>query len=272
MSSTASPFEYHLWTELLAFEKNDPDRGGARYLDSIPVKPDSIFLFICAADFPFSHKGMEDEYELPPTVCSRNAHPRNEQRERQKWTNWELRELITNLKKRQVPVYLSMFTCVYLDKFGPEWLTAHPELYEHLGGEMWRFNPIAETADGIPCEKLFAPKLAAVCRDYGFAGFHGADRFNSTGLLHRGIATDVMTRSFLRKTGLEAPEYVTDICDGSPAKQKKTHELDLGRTPGRIHPSFQKLLHNKFISVLSGTNHRKRYAYTLLRQPGNVFC
>ena len=218
---TEKPFEYHLWTELIAFENTDADRGAARYLDSIPVKPDSIFLFICATDFPFSHRGMEEEYELPPTVCSRNAHPRNEQRERQRWTNWQLRELIANLKKRGVPTYLSMFTGYYQNKFGEEWLGQHEELTENLGGSTYRLNPIAFLNDGTPCEAVFAPKVGELCRDYGFAGFHGADRFNSTGLLHRRIASDNITKNFLLRTGLSAPEFVTLPCDGNPVRQKK---------------------------------------------------
>lgn len=215
------PFEYHLWTELLAFENTDPDRGAARYLDSIPVKPDSIFLFICAADFPFSHRGMDTEYELSPAVCSRDAHPRNEQRERQKWTNRQLRDLIGNLKRRGVPTYLSMFTGYYRGAFGPEWLCGHPELTEKIHENAYRFNPVAALNDGTPAEKIFAPKLAEVCRDYGFAGFHGADRFNSTGLLYRKVMSDNMTRQFLQRTGLRAPDDVTCSCDGDPEKQRR---------------------------------------------------
>ncbi|MBQ7649884.1 MAG: hypothetical protein IJS15_02940, partial [Victivallales bacterium] len=170
---------------------------------------------------PFSHKGMETEYELSPAVCSRNAHPRNEQRERQRWTNWQLRELIANLKKRGVPTYLSMFTCYYRGKYGPEWLCDHEELTEEMFPGNYRFNPIAALNDGTPCEKIFAPKVAELCRDYGFAGFHGADRFNSTGLLYRRVVTDVLTRMFLQRTGLRAPSYVTAPCRDDEAKQKK---------------------------------------------------
>ncbi len=231
-------FEYHLWTELLAFEKNDPDRGAARYLDAIPMKPDSIFLFICSADFPFSHKGMETEYELSPAVCSRNAHPRNEQRERQKWTNWDLRELIANLKKRDVPTYLSMFTGYYNDKFGPEWLSGHKELIEDFGYAC-RLIPIAFLNDGTPCEKIFGPKVAEICRDYGFAGFHGADRFNSTGLLYRRVVNDNMTKMFLQRTGLKAPSYVTESCDGNPAKQKKRMSWVWGEHRREVIKFFQ---------------------------------
>ena len=214
-------FEYHLWTELIAFENTDPDRGAARYLDSIPMKPDAIYLFICAADFPFGHKGMETEYELSPAVCSRNAHPRNDQRERQRWTNWQLRELIANLKKRGVPTYLSMFTCYYKGKYGPEWLCDHEELTIEMFEGAYRLNPIAMLNDGTPCEKIFAPKVAELCRDYGFAGFHGADRFNSTGLLYKRVVSDIMTRFFLQRTGLKAPSYVTEPCHDNPDKQRK---------------------------------------------------
>ncbi|MFA6930187.1 MAG: hypothetical protein WCT05_07660, partial [Lentisphaeria bacterium] len=214
-------FEYILWTEVLAFENTDSDRGVARYLNSMPFKPDAICLFICAADFPFSHQGMNQEYELSPAVCSRNAHPSNEQRKRQKWTNFQLRELIKNLQEKGVPTYLSMFTCTYDDKFGEEWLTKHPELTEGRGIESLRFNPIASLEDGTPCEDIFAPKLAQLCRDYCFAGFHGADRFNSTGLLHRVVASDNITKQFLQATGLKAPDYVTQSCDDDPYRQKK---------------------------------------------------
>ena len=214
-------FEYHLWTELLAFEQTDPDRGAARYLDPMPVKPDSVFLFICTADFLFGYRGMATEYELSPAVCSRNAHPRNERRERQKWTNKQLRELIANLKKRGVATYLSMSPGYHNDRFGPEWLSGHRELLNHVFDDIYRLEPIAFLNDGTPCEKIFGPKMAEVCRDYGFAGFHGLDCYGSTGLLYRKIATDDITGFFLRRTGLEAPDFVTRSCDCDPAKQKK---------------------------------------------------
>ena len=232
-------FEYHLWTELIAFENTDSDRGAARYLDSIPKKPDSIFLFICSADFPFSHRGMDTEYELSPAVCSRNAHPRNEQRERQKWTNWQLRELIANLKKRGVPTYLSMFTCYYRGKYGPEWLCDHEELIEEIFPCNYRLNPIAALNDGTPCEKIFAPKVAELCRDYGFAGFHGADRFNSTGLLYRRVVSDVMTRMFLQRTGLQAPSYVTQPCHDDQEKQQRRMSWIWGEHRVEITRFFQ---------------------------------
>ena len=214
-------FEYSLWTELIAFEKNDPDRGAARYLDAIPMKPDSIFLFICSADFPFCHQGMEKEYELAPTVCSRNAHPRNEQRERQKWTNWQLHELIGNLKKRGVATYLSMSTGYSNDRFCKEWLSGHRELLFHVFDTSYRLDPIGFLNDGTPCEKLFGPKMAELCRDYGFAGFHGLDCYNSDGMLYRRGATDKLTEHFLRRTGLQAPDFVTVSCEAEPEKQKK---------------------------------------------------
>ena len=246
-------FDYTLWTELIAFEKNDPDRGAARYLNAMPMKPDAIFLFICTADFPFSYKGMAEEYELAPTVCSRDAHPRNEQRERQKWTNWQLRELIANLKKLGVPTYLSMFTGYYRGEFGPEWLSDHEELTYRVGLR-GRLNPVGMLNDGTLCEKILAPKLAALCRDYGFAGFHGADRFNSAGLIYWKSVNDNMTKMFLQRTGLQAPSYVTEECDGNLEKQKKRQKWIWGEHRQEI-TGFFKTRWNEFWKEVASQTH-----------------
>jgi hypothetical protein len=85
----------NIWLQMLAFEKNDPDRGVARFLDRTGFIPDSVAALLFHPDFIHLHKGMDEEYELFPDNCSYRAVLRNTERYRQAWTNYELRDLVS---------------------------------------------------------------------------------------------------------------------------------------------------------------------------------
>ncbi len=207
------------WTELVAFENTDADCGAGRYLDALGFIPDGISLFVWHGDFVFSHKGMDEEYMLPPPVCSRHAHPGNEDRARQVWTNWKLRTLVQALESAGCATYFSVFTTHCNDEYNKEWITDYPEAFARfrtgLCGE--RFNLLARLNDGTLLEDIFIPQTVRICRDYGFTGWHGADRCNGHGLIYLTDSSDSIVRQAMEsKKWQDVPECMIQPCNDDP--------------------------------------------------------
>ena len=169
--------ETWIWTELLAFDCTAPDCGVEAYIDRLGFVPDGISCLASAVDFILMHKGMTEEYELFPDVCSRFGHERNEERARQKWTNFTLRKLIAELHKYHIKVFVSVFIRIMHDRYHREFVSDHPEI--RMGDKIYGLDNavsfLSQMADGTLFEDIFIPKLVDVLRDYGFDGWHGAD-------------------------------------------------------------------------------------------------
>ena len=197
--------ERWIWTELLAFDREQSDRGVSGYLDRLGFVPDGISLLLTAVDFVLLHKGMEEEYVLFPDICSRVAHERNEERHRQEWTNWELRNLVTELGKHGVKVFFSIFNYYLGNKFHKEFASVHPEIQiaSRFHTPNYGVTLIARMSDGTLLEDFFVEKMKSVLLDYGFSGWHGADSQGPLGSLSSGNASDAMFFHFAEHVGAE---------------------------------------------------------------------
>lgn len=158
--------EMWIWSELLAFDSTAPDLGVAAYLAQIGEVPAGISLLTCH-DFVLCHDGIAGEKVLPPTVCSRQGHTGNGMRERQPWTDHQIRALVRELQAHGIKVLFSVFEAPTGNVFGPEF--CYHNCPEHRYAFVGRLN------DGRPAGEFFLEKLARVLRDYGFDGWHAAD-------------------------------------------------------------------------------------------------
>lgn len=177
--SGSETYEKWVWTELLAFDNREADFGVASYCEVAGFVPTGMCLLVSSPDFVFLHDGLETEKIMSPLICSRNAHEGSEARERQVWTNWQIRDLIKELSQLGCQVYLSMFSVYAQNAHHHEWLSDHQEaLGVWVGmGRGLNFNPLAMLKDGTLLEDIFIPKTVKACVDYGFAGWHGADGY-----------------------------------------------------------------------------------------------
>ena len=224
------------WTELVAFDNRAPDCGAAEYLDTLGFVPHTLCLLFSSPDFALQHPGMATEYVLPPEVCSRSAHPGNEVRQRQKWTNYQLRKLVAELRKAGAEVYFSQFTNYYRDRFHHEWLTDHPEVRQ-----VWSFhhrgmscNPLGKLADGTLFEDIYIPKVVTICRDYGFSGWHGPDGWGplSSGNAMGTDFSDPIMEQFLKGRDWELPECLKNPCPAIVFQE----EREAARSRGEKEP------------------------------------
>lgn len=168
-----------IWMNLMGFEKNDPDRGVARYLNDTGFLPEGVCGLVCHPDIINDYRGMDEEYTLYPDNCSYNGVPRNILRQRQDWTNHDLRDLAANLKNAGTELYLSIFGVDTFNACHKEWIYDHPELMVHFLEDdhiLYRhYFLLKRFKDGTFYEDFFIDKLCRLLEDTGAKGVHLAD-------------------------------------------------------------------------------------------------
>lgn len=198
--------EIHVWMPMIGFDRNEPDRGVGKLLERMSFVPNGVAAFLFHPDIVHQHTGMAAERTLPPDNCSYYGSPRNEDRCRQDWTNYDLRELMARLMAAGVEPYLGIMGVELGNRWHREWLSDHPEVrFASRGGE-WSLNVLKRLADGTYYEDFFVEKLCAVLTDYGFAGLQVADNFcPSAYTLHDGDFSADMFGQFVAHSGVAVP-------------------------------------------------------------------
>ncbi|MFA6931099.1 MAG: hypothetical protein WCT05_12290, partial [Lentisphaeria bacterium] len=209
--------EHWIWTELLAFDNSAADFGVANYLATLGFVPKIACLLFSSPDFFLLHDNLDTEKPLSPVFCSRNAHPGNETRQRQDWTNFQVRGLIQTLAEAGCASYLSCFTVYYKNQYHQEWMSIHPEAREvysfnHRGLEL---NVLQLLADNTLVEDFVVPQVVKTCLDYGFAGWHGPDGWGplSSGNLMGVDFSDGMMKQFLAGRNWQLPACLVEPCE-----------------------------------------------------------
>lgn len=199
----------NIWMQMLGFDMNDPDRGVQRYLDNLGFVPESICALLFHCDFFNLYRGMEEEYPLFKDNCAYYGIPRNNERERQDWTNYKLRELIRELKKKGIEFYAGIMGIYLNDAFHREFLSDHPELrFTERDGNSYHILCLKRFKDGTYYEDFFVEKLVQALSDYDCAGVHFADGFCPSNRLYQADYTTDMVDQFLMHTGLMLPENI----------------------------------------------------------------
>lgn len=197
--------EIHVWMPMIGFEKNDPDKGAARILNQISFAPDGISAFLFHPDIVMQHDGMETERILPPDNCSYYGSPRNDERFRQEWTNYDLRDLICRLNGEGTVPYLGIMGVTIGNCWHEEWIAQHPEVRLDCRGGKGSYNVLKHMDDGTLFEDFFIEKLCRTLIDYGFGGLQVADNFCPQGsVVYNGDFSADMIRQFLEHTGIES--------------------------------------------------------------------
>ena len=214
-----------IWMNLLGFEKNDKDRGVGRFLDTAGFTPDAITGLLCHPDFFNLYGGMDKEYVLSPDNCAYHAAPKNMERERQEWTNYDLRELVSGLHERGIKFYAGIFGSFYENAYHREWINDHMELFRpglENGNNRNTLFALKRFKDGSYYEDFFIDKVCEALTDYGMDGIHLSDGFcpPAGGMLHNlDFSTDFVAQ-FTEHSGVTLPRELADTMgdDGMDAQ------------------------------------------------------
>jgi len=221
--------EIHNWCALIGFDRDAEDKGvGAFLARTGEVKPTAISLFLFHPDIILQHEGMAAERVLPPDNCSYYASARNDERERQAWTNYDLRTLVGELHKHGVEAYLAVMGLNLNNRFHREWITDHPELHYVFGeGGNRGYDFTKNFADGGSFADFFIGKLREALDDYGFDGFQAADYFSPYGHILLSDLSSAVFDGFLRRLNRELPPELADIAgdDGAAAIARRREYL-----------------------------------------------
>ncbi len=215
----------NIWMQMLGFNRDDPDRGVARFLDQTGFTPDSVCALLFHCDFVNLHKGMEEEYVLFPDICAYHGIPFNKERARQPWTNHDLRTLVAELKKKGVDFYAGIMGSYLNDAHHHEWLSDHRELQACRRDKDGSLMCLKRFKDGTYYEDFFAQKLAQTLVDYGMAGVHIADGFCPSSRLYQSDYSWDMVDQFQMHTGLALPKELT-VTAGRDDMENRTLRAD----------------------------------------------
>lgn len=204
--------ELGLWTPLIGFDVTKEDLGVQEYLDNIGMHPDTIGLFVYNADIINYHEeGMPREKKFPADFCNYYGSPRNDLRERQDWTNYDLRKLASLLKEKGVETYISVMgnhlspasdddDTPQIGMFGypvkQDFVMEHRELAIESTKERGYIHLLKRFRDGTSFGDYFIRKALACVTDYGIDGLHLADAIfpHSIQIQHGDFSDDLFGR------------------------------------------------------------------------------
>lgn len=216
-NSTKS-YKIWLWIELIGFDNTQKDFGVNDFLKNTGFIPESVSFLFSSSDFINSHQGMDREIIFPPNFCSYNGRPYSRLRNRQDWTNYQLKGLTQELQKKGVNVYFSFFDFFVNEDGENRWGYNHPEIWEtgKKGNKYALIHPLKRFKDGSFYEDYLKEKLNEVFDDYGFDGFHIADGIAHT---RRPLSdvdySDDMVEQFINKTGIKLPSNLLGQLDAN---------------------------------------------------------
>lgn len=195
-----------LWIELIGLDNTKDDFGTAEFLSRMPVKPEIISLLIWNTDLIHSHTDLKTDAPIGPKHCSYWARPRNEERKRQDWTKFQLRDLVRIFQKAGIKVYISFFDQLMSEEyqkkhnipFVHEWINDHQEVRAFsIDKKITDIAPLKRLSDNTYYEDFFFSQLEKFMRDYGFDGLHASDGYGHPRLpLCYGEFSDDMIEQF----------------------------------------------------------------------------
>lgn len=216
MADFYSKADIFAWMPLTGFDKNLPDKGVDVLMERAGFTPTGVCLFLFHSDLVHHHDGLREEKILPPDICSYYANPYNEERSRQEWTNFELRDLVLRLREKESECFLSIMQTSLNNLFHEEWIYEHPELCIKSGTSTRTLLVLKRFRNGTYYEDFFIEKLCEVMEDYGFSGLHVTDRFcPASGVVYDSDFSMDMVEQFTAYTGLRLPDELTEGMDDS---------------------------------------------------------
>ena len=199
-----------IWMPLIGFDRNQPDKGVGEYIEKAGFIPKGVSVFLFHPDAINQHGGMDKEITLPPDCCSYYGSPRNEFRERQEWTNYDLKALAGSLKEFGIEAYLGVDGVYLNDIWHNEWESEHKELMSFGCNGRMNLNVLKRFKDGSYYEDFFVKKVCEALDDYGFSGLHVSDFFcpPEHSICNGDFSTDLLLQ-FKEYSNVSFPENIS---------------------------------------------------------------
>ncbi|MBQ3506709.1 MAG: hypothetical protein IJA89_08070 [Clostridia bacterium] len=196
------------WIELIGFDNTQADYGVKAFLERTQAKVDGVSLLFANLEFVVDYQNADGETELLPCHCSYGGYLHGDERDRQVWTNVQLRALVRELHKNGVKVAFSLFDFFsYRTDDGKRvesgFIQAHRELlYLNKNGDVGStVCPLKRLRSGEYFQDVFVRKLKEVLAYYGFDGVQIADGLSSyRPALQRGDMCDELVSQFVADT------------------------------------------------------------------------
>ena len=202
--------QHFVWMPLIGFDKEQTDKGVSEFVNNAGFIPKGVSVFLFHPDIVNEHEDMSKEFVLHPDNCSYYGIARNEFRERQDWTNYDLKKLAESLTSKGIEAYLG-FMGVYLeDTRHKEWESDHRELMSIGANGAMNLNPLKRFKDGTYYEDYFIEKSVKSTVDYGFSGIHVSDFFcpPEHSIANGDFSTD-MVEQFVMHSSIVLPENLS---------------------------------------------------------------
>ncbi len=218
--------EIFAWMPLIGFDKDMPDKGVENLFERVGFDLHGVCLFVCNPDFIHHHNGMEELRILPPDNCSYYGNPYNEERKRQEWSNYDVRDLVARLKEKGAECFISIMEGSTNNYFHDEWIFENPALMNVFkDGTRAALNVLKRFDDGTYYEDYFADKLCEVMEDYGLTGLHVADNFcPNAGCIEQVDYSYDMLEQFVTATGTELPRSIMERHEDSAENAMLRHD------------------------------------------------
>lgn len=247
--SKKTGFKNSIWVELIAFDKEEKDFGVKEYIDTIGFVPDFISLLLSSVDFVHNHKSMDKEYVLPPYVCSYGGHPENDLRKRQEWTNIDLKNLIAEMQKHGIKVFVSFFD--WIPDKDSLFIKEHPEMLAEGWDPNWQsISMIKRFKNKEYYEDFFLEKTLTMMKDYGFDGIQIADGISSprTSIWFGDFSEDI-----LEQANIKVPEGETPQSYIRTYKRKEWVEFFRKRYDSFLNKIIKGFKDNNYIVMVNST-------------------
>ena len=213
--------DIHIWMQLPGFDRDKPDCGASEFLERTGFIPGSINALLFHSDIVHLHRGMTSEYELSPDNCSYYASPRSTERERQPWTNYNLRTLARELKKAGTGLYAGIMGVMLNNAHHKEWIYDHPEIMIESRGGSGGIHPLKRFRDGTWYEDFFVEKLCETLTDYEMDGVQMSDGYCPSGQQYHSCDFSVdMFEQFVAHTEVQVPDFINRTLRGNSSDAK----------------------------------------------------
>jgi hypothetical protein len=163
---------------------------------------------------------MECEYPLFTDNCAYHGIPIGTERERQNWTNYDLKILVKQLKKHGVGFYAGIMGSYTHNLHRHEFLSDHPELRSAKLDEDRSLCCLKRFKDGSYYEDFFAKKLVETLCDYDMDGVHLSDAFcPSNRIFVSDWSWDIIDQ-FIAWSGVKLPQFVIATAGDDSVKSR----------------------------------------------------